>query len=116
MGRITLTVVGWLAGIALVVGCYALLGVAFPDGLPGVARVLTAVLLVNVSIGGLLLLLRARPNDDPGDEDGGDDGGRGGGGGTEPWPWRWPTGDGGSALRVPDYVPEEWLPKQPIER
>jgi len=116
MGRITLTIAGWLAGIALVVACYILLGVAFPDGLPGVARLLTAVLLVNVSIGGLLLLLRAKPDDPPGDEDGGDDGGRGGGGGTEPWPWRWPTGDGGSALRVPDYVPEEWLPKQPIER
>jgi hypothetical protein len=116
MGRITLTILAWLAGVALVVGCYVLLGFAFPHGLPGVARMLTAVLVVNVSIGGLLLLLRARPGDDPGDEDGGDDGGRGGGGGSEPWPWRWPTGDGGSALRVPDYVPEEWLPKQPLER
>jgi hypothetical protein len=116
MGRITLTIVGWLAGVALVVGCYLLLGIAFPDGLPGVARMLTAVLVVNVSIGGLLLLLRARPGEDPGDDDGGESGGGGGGGGSEPWPWRWPTGDGGSALRVPDYVPEEWLPKQPLER
>ena len=116
MGRITLTLVAALAGIALIVGGCDILGVAFPHGLPGVARILTAVLIINVSIGGLLLLLRAKPGDDPGSEDGGDDGGRGGGGGSEPWPWRWPTGDGGSALRIPDYVPEEWLPKQPLER
>ena len=117
MGRITLTFFGWLTGAAAVVGCYVLLGVAFPDGLGGVARILTAVVLVNVSIATMLLVWRVRPGDDPGEEDGGDDGGRGGGGGgSEPWPWRWPTGDGGSALRVPDYVPEEWLPQQPVER
>jgi hypothetical protein len=117
MARISITLLAWLTGIALVVGSYLLLGVFFPEGLPGLARALTAVLLVNVSIAGLLLLLRtARPNDGGDDDDTGDDGGRGGGGGGEPWPWRWPTGDGGSALRVPDYVPEEWLPKQPLER
>lgn len=116
MGRGTFAFLAWMAVVALAT-CYALLGVAFPHRLPDIARLMTAVLLVNLVVGALIVLWRARSGEDPSDEDGGDDGGRGGGGGgTEPWPWRWPTDDGGSALRVPDYVPEEWLPKQPVER
>ncbi|MCW3008973.1 MAG: hypothetical protein JWP17_3599 [Solirubrobacterales bacterium] len=106
MRRIAVSIAAYLMTVALVVGVFLLLGLAFGSQLPDVVRAITAVLLVNVVLWGMLVLVR---RGESGSDDGDDNGGGGGGGGNADDLWPWPPRDGGGGIDVPDYVPEEWV-------
>jgi hypothetical protein len=113
MRRIAVSIAAYLTTVALVVGVFLLLGLLFGSELPDVVRAITAVILVNLVLWGMLILLRRGESGSDDDDNGG---GGGGGGGSADDLWPWPPRDGGGGIDVPDYVPEEWVTPRPAAR